>query len=82
MNLIPKSNARVEFDATERLTLRTAATLLSQLLNYYDKIADEGGKEIGIDDWKFCPDDDCFSVYELVEMLDDLGNDTLKIELW
>lgn len=82
MNFIPKANARIEFDATERLTLRTASALLNQLLNYYDKITDEGAEEIGIGDWKFCPDDDNFSVYELVEMLDDLGNDTLKIEMW
>ncbi len=82
MNFIPKANARIEFDATERLTLRTASALLNQLLTHYDKITDEGGEIIAIGTWKFCPDDDCFSVYELVEMLDDLGNDTLKIELW
>lgn len=82
MEYIPKSNARVEFDAKERLALRTAATIVNQFLVNYDKTVNEDEGTIAIGGWKFRPDSDNFSIYELIELLEDLGNDTIKIEMW
>ena len=82
MEYIPKSNACIEFSAQERLTLSAAAAIVNQFLVNYDKTTDGDEGTISIGGWKFCPDSDNFSIYEVVELLEDLSNDTIKIEMW
>ena len=82
MNFIPKSNARLELDATERATLKIASELLNKLLIYFDTENDIDDGTIAIGDWSFTPDINNFSIYEFVELLDDLSNEKLSITRW
>lgn len=83
MNFIPKSDARLELDATERATLKTASELLNKLLIYFDEMNENENDDgtITISEWEFTPDIDCFSIYEVVDILDDLSNEKLSITM-
>lgn len=83
MNFIPKADARIELDAIERATFKEAGKILKKIYEYCDEVEaiENDDATVILGDSDFLPNIDCFTFAEMIDILDDFGNEDLSIRI-